>query len=1082
MPQENRNPLENQEENRLDGSESPRNYSVRWGIVETPPPGRTAHMANRRAVPPTFTFRPRRVSPQRDVQGESSISTRQTSSASLANRWAVPSALTLRSQPDLPQQDVQGESSSSTQQTSPASSNSSDILKSSEPLWTTREDKDLQQAINNSIQDNQTPSNTGNDIGQTESVKRKDCNPSSSTMSESETPQKRSRTWSKPKPNLDTMIENVEGIYRFSLPLLRDPAADTYVFISTPPRQPEHDESTYESICERYSKPCCVRKDVMDSLNSPRINELFGPTAQFRVIRRHGLVNKLPSHIKYVIDLSPPTEGDEATELVTEAYCSPTIREWYKSSRRWNISADLVGGPDDFAIPWKDMYSSTNQEPGNNNADALDKHIKERIEKHAVMKDPKQSLKSQPIRGGPTCLAYSLVRHTSCVERVLIAAYGIDPKLDSAPKVWTTVAVAKYLGGKHQLLTDWVVRWLRTPPNTCFLEVMPEATLRIADALEVSSLCQDSFAILVGEEALASICQGHSVLCFEDDRTVFGRKKDDLPEAYQTRIEYASKQFKERILEQFEAFAGDEMKWVEEIPELRKLLNNGHVSRACGQSLNNLKDLLKAFVKGVIYFVLLSNFEIMPGPLPEFHSSDDESLFPTSPFLVTWSKLHYQARIFTRSFWTLLGCIHIQPDRDLNVATNFSIGFPDSYKASTRCISNDFKALEAAGTFRWVTNFQVENKIRKCFAKCSRSDVSDVVDPVATGSGTKTANQTPTNNIDNVEHADRPTHAHTDNGTEFLLPLRFRPTLSSQYIWKGDRADHSNDAWTTSADLPTQVQQSVSHVQQPIQNNASGTQWSQSPASDELSTEDFFCLRTFLQEVQQHLVNFSEAMLSGSSPDFDLQLANTLVCLNEEEKKYLPLWAEGLDDESGGVYNDDLPTAEMGFTAPGPKVHTGIGSTASSSEFEMVDRSDAGSFSHHTSTVVNDGISDINLDRRVVYDDSVFGDIMATKAAGFATPIGGEDRDMSVEEGSEWEVMTAGGGGGGGEASVAPPSLPLDKGKGKMVEVEEEPAEMYDDIFYEEGEEAEFSGSEDEEGEEEEEETMDTEEEDGELI
>ena len=950
--------------------------------------------------------------------------------------------------------------------------NNSDISKSSEAFWVTREDVSLQQAISDSIQDKQTPFNIGNSIRQTETPKRKDRDPPSSTMSDSETPQKRSRPWSKPKPNLDTMIENIEGLYRFSLPLLRDPAADTYVFISTPPRQPEHDERTYESICERYSKPFCVRKDIMDSLNSPRINELLGPTAQFRVIRRLGLVNRLPSHIKYVIDLSPPTEGDEAIELVTEACCSPTIRTWYMSSHRWNVSADLVGGPDDFAIPWKDMYyPSTNQEPGNNDADTLEKHVKKTAEKHAVIKDPKQGEARGP--------EYSPVRLTSCVERVLLAAYGIDPKLDSAPKVWTTVTVAKYLGGKHQLLTDWVVRWLRAPPNTCFLEVMPEATLRIADVLEVSSLCQDSFSILVGEEALASICQDHPVSSSEE-RTVFGREKGDLPEAYQTRIEYASKQFKERILGQFEAFVGDEMKWVEEIPELRKLLNDGSVSRACGQSLNDLKELLKEFVKGVIYFVLLSDFEAMPGPLPEFHSSDDASLFPTSPFLVTWSKLHYQARIFTRSFWTLLGCIHIQPDTDPNVASNFSIGFTDSYRASTRFTNNDvFKwVLEAPVTFKWVANFQIEDKIRKCYAKCSPSNVSNIVDPVATGSGIQTENQSSTNNIGSVEHADNLSHANTNNGTQFLLPLRLRPILSRQYIWEGDRTNYSNDTCTTLADLPTQVQQSVPHVQQPIQNEASGTQWSQSLASGEAPIEDFFHLRTFLHEVQQHLVNFSEAMLSGSSPGFDLQLANTLICLNEEEKKYLPLWAEGLDDESGGVYNDDLPTAEMGFTAPGPKVHTGIGSTASSSDFEMVDRSDAGSSSQHTSTVVNDGISNINLDHRVVYDDSVFGDIMATKATDFAAPIGGEDRDMSVDEESEWEVMTAGGGGVGGEASVAPPPLPLDKGKGKMVEVKDEPAEMYDDIFYEEGEEAEFSGSEDEE----EEETMDTEEDDGELI
>lgn len=105
----------------------------------------------------------------------------------------------------------------------------------------------------------------------------------------------------------------------------------------------------------------------------------------------------------------------------------------------------------------------------------------------------------------------------------------------------------------------------------------------------------------------------------------------------------------------------------------------------------------------------------------------------------------------------------------------------------------------------------------------------------------------------------------------------------------------------------------------------------------------------------------------------DLALTNTLVCLTDGEWKFLPLWADGNDDGSGGVYSDDVPLADTGFYSAGPKVRLGSGSFASSSstsarstseDFDMLDS--AASTSHHTSTFVNDGTS-TQMDRRRVY-------------------------------------------------------------------------------------------------------------------
>ena len=47
--------------------------------------------------------------------------------------------------------------------------------------------------------------------------------------------------------------------------------------------------------------------------------------------------------------------------------------------------------------------------------------------------------------------------------------------------------------------------------------------------------------------------------------------------------------------------------------------------------------------------------------------------------------------------------------------------------------------------------------------------------------------------------------------------------------------------------------------------------------------------------------------------DTPTDLIDSLTCLSDDEWRYLPLWAGGCDDSSGGVYNDlDVPALEIG--------------------------------------------------------------------------------------------------------------------------------------------------------------------------
>jgi hypothetical protein len=138
----------------------------------------------------------------------------------------------------------------------------------------------------------------------------------------------------------------------------------------------------------------------------------------------------------------------------------------------------------------------------------------------------------------------------------------------------------------------------------------------------------------------------------------------------------------------------------------------------------------------------------------------------------------------------------------------------------------------------------------------------------------------------------------------------------------------------------------------------------------------FFSLRKLLYEVSIELSNVCHDMLDKGEMEF-ASICDTLLCLSDEEFKYLPLWAGGLDDGSGGVFQDFVPPAERGGPSqPGPSYHTGstLNSAASSEINFDGEGSGLGSYTEEgiaTSLGVGDGYSD-QLDRLVVYSESEF--------------------------------------------------------------------------------------------------------------
>lgn len=157
--------------------------------------------------------------------------------------------------------------------------------------------------------------------------------------------------------NIEDRIKEITLQPALEIPLISDPKGDTWVFIDPPSKQPEQDSVDYDRYCRRYEAPMLVMKETLLRYHSPDPNEgfnleaLFGPSAQYRTIRRRKLTAKIRDdpQVKYVIDLTPPAEGDDAVFLTTELCCSQGVRLWHQAGDIWGISNMLVGGKEEYS-------------------------------------------------------------------------------------------------------------------------------------------------------------------------------------------------------------------------------------------------------------------------------------------------------------------------------------------------------------------------------------------------------------------------------------------------------------------------------------------------------------------------------------------------------------------------------------------------------------------------------------------------------------------------------------------------------------------------------------------------------------
>jgi hypothetical protein len=99
-----------------------------------------------------------------------------------------------------------------------------------------------------------------------------------------------------------------------------------------------------------------------------------------------------------------------------------------------------------------------------------------------------------------------------------------------------------------------------------------------------------------------------------------------------------------------------------------------------------------------------------------------------------------------------------------------------------------------------------------------------------------------------------------------------------------------------------------------------------------------------------------------------------LLTLGPNELKFLPLWAGGNDDGTGGVFESAVPSAEFGPNGPGPAYHTGItipseASSVSGSLMEEIRNMNVKGSTTAGSIDVHDSISTVYRPDKVIADD-----------------------------------------------------------------------------------------------------------------
>ncbi|OAA61398.1 hypothetical protein ISF_05477 [Cordyceps fumosorosea ARSEF 2679] len=628
------------------------------------------------------------------------------------------------------------------------------------------------------------------------------------------------------------------------------------------------------------SKSLRVRSQNLLATGSSRFREMLKPSYQFRVLRRRKLVNKLPEGVKYVLDLTPPSEGDEVVFQITELSLTPGIIKWWSSYARLDVPYFLVKGHDDVC-PCKQLADRSVTDPKTETISVKESGDNSGSQQTSVVTLPLSALELVSARNGgeklqvaevPAHFAikdYCPIRHRNGIIRLLMLIERKQVFINSAPRLWTMVALAK-IWDCVSVVQDPAIQWLMQGKNSKFLEILPEETIRIGGILENPQITRTAFRILVNELAFEQTASDEMKDGIDLTRvTLFGRRKGDPGDEFSNLIQHAALAFverKTRLLTELQS-PGILKEW--KIPEYLELLKLEE-SLKCS-ALNLCKPALK---------------------------------------LVESLKVQLQ---------TVLASDIIGPSRLHNLFTSMEQNTVDSDRA-TYVEPPDFREF---------------------------ANVCQNMTPLQT----------------------------------LLTPYPYKRLKNSWEAW----ADIKNRKGDNSYGSLTEVTQVIAKEMGRLRECHKYLPWENElrPRLSEVLSEfsvqhhvPFYPLSLERLDVQvrSKLEELGGKILDNEQDLWTVSTKHFLLSLTSNETKFLPLWAGGLNDGTGGVFEDQLPPAEMGPDGPGPSYHTGItiASDASSMSGSLSERmwalSMRGSLTA-ASMEVRDSASTVYRPEKVIADD-----------------------------------------------------------------------------------------------------------------
>ncbi|KAJ5497571.1 hypothetical protein N7463_009558 [Penicillium fimorum] len=623
--------------------------------------------------------------------------------------------------------------------------------------------------------------------------------------------------------------------------------------------------------------PHRIHSEKLLATGSAYFKRLFNPQMQIRAQKRRGLTGKLPDGIQYVLDLTPPTMDEDAVIFLTELSCPMSIRTWASKRDIWRLPWQCIGGQDELEPIEQLAQSPTSPEsPADTNFD----HFKTSSEPQ----DQSLGLQPEMVKQKRLPVEYSASRHREGIEYILHVLEGLNPEIDTPCKLWTFFALAKIFDvATVSAICDHIISWFYQLNNIRFIELHPEVAYRVACGIKSPCLCRDAFVEMVGDEALLYLIRATSFKPIGSmECLVRSRISEALDDAEVQRIEYASKSFGDYVVRCFLHLAGGEMSWLAHIVEFQKLTHHLQLYPADQEIVNQLVVTLKELIRDRIYGVLVKTKDTNRS----FHVAPDLARSENPYHRCGIDKGFILQRLIGKKFWDALVWLDLSQDEALRKESHSSIAE----------IGNGSLAFGGETTAR--------------IRHVSRGEVRQM---------THAFNQTVRARSQARQEEETLAARHARGHVVMEMAINVRQSQSSNKV----DSTSNNGSFLDPVPAPT-----PSPYLPPV---------SRLPPKTDISAE-IFQEKIFKNEVETFLRRYALEMLQEPGPaTMRRELTDTLTCLKYNEFQYLPLWAGGNDDETGGVFLDlIIPATEVGgFSGPGPAVHAGSVASISDSLCEI---------------------------------------------------------------------------------------------------------------------------------------------------